>query len=252
MKIDSPAKINIFLKITGVRDNYHTILSRFVKIDSLKDTLYFKPSDKFDIIGDFDCDIKQNSIYKAYILLKDIDPKVEKFFKNYKVIVEKNIPKFAGLGGGSSNAASFLKLSNQVLSLNLSQKRLHDIGMRIGADVAFFLSDFKSANVSGIGEIINEFKEELPKFEIFTPKISCSTPKVYQEFRKNYLPTIDTKFANRLKDLKSVDILNEFEAIKLNDLLSPALTLYPELKNFISNRWFFSGSGSSIFRKIDG
>ncbi len=252
MKTVSPAKINIFLKIVGIEGRYHKIVSRFIKIDTLYDVIEFKKSDRFDIVGDFGCAIEDNTIYKAYKILSEIEPKVESFFKNYKIVVEKNIPKFSGLGGGSSNAASFLLLCNEVLDLNLTKKELHDIGKRVGADVLFFLSEFKSANVSGIGEVVDEFEEESLAFEIFTPNISCSTKEVYSGFRENYLDKIDIEFAKELMNMKSLDILNRFCAYELNDLLYPALDLYPKLKGISWDKWFFSGSGSSLFRRVDG
>ena len=67
------AKVNIFLKITGTRGNYHEIISRFMRVDFLYDELSFveKTDDKFKIIGKFSCTTKQNTIYKAYISLLD-------------------------------------------------------------------------------------------------------------------------------------------------------------------------------------
>ena len=159
------AKVNIFLKISGTRDNYHTIVSRFMKIKNLYDELYFekKDIDDFLIRGDFDCDIKQNTIYKAYLALLDYtkSTKLKDLIKNYAIVVKKNIPSFAGLGGGSSDAACFLKMCNEVLMLELSLDELASIGSKVGADVAFFVYGYDSANVSGIGKWLRDLKKKL-------------------------------------------------------------------------------------------
>jgi len=120
------AKVNIFLKIVGTSQNYHKIVSRFMLMKNLYDTISFEKKDKRDdefiLLGDFGCKKEQNTIYKAYMALKN--EKVETFFKEHKVVVKKNIPEFAGLGGGSSDAAAFLNLTNEVLNLNLSLDNL--------------------------------------------------------------------------------------------------------------------------------
>ncbi|MDQ1340116.1 MAG: 4-diphosphocytidyl-2-C-methyl-D-erythritol kinase, partial [Campylobacterota bacterium] len=152
----SYAKINVYLKIVGFKDGYHLINSRFVIVKELYDLMWFEKSAglEFEIVGDFDCPKEQNTIYKAYKALIKHQPKKEiaDFVKNNKAVVYKNIPSFAGLGGGSSNAATFLLMINKALNLNLSKEELNEIGLEVGADVPFFLSGFKSATVSGIGE----------------------------------------------------------------------------------------------------
>jgi len=247
MKIKSHAKVNIFLKMVGIKDNYHLLKSRFMKVDNLYDEISFEKSknEKFTIEGNFSCKLEQNTIYKVYHELKTI-PKVEEFFKNYKVIVKKNIPEFAGLGGGSSNCASFLLLTNRVLNLALSQQEMLDIGKKIGSDVSFFLYDVNSANVSGVGEVVEIFDEELLNIKTLTPPIKCSTKEVYQTFRKEFL-NFDLKLADKLITLNSEEILTNFKPQELNDLLPPALSLYPSISQYLTNKRFFSGSGSSVF-----
>ena len=105
------AKVNIFLKITGVRGDYHTLSSRFMRVNHLFDTLWFEPKStpEFEIRGNFDCEVHSNTIYKAYKYLQSVtrSDNLSSFFENHAVCVEKNIPSFAGLGGGSSDAATF-------------------------------------------------------------------------------------------------------------------------------------------------
>ncbi|MDT8339817.1 MAG: 4-(cytidine 5'-diphospho)-2-C-methyl-D-erythritol kinase, partial [Sulfurimonas sp.] len=80
------AKVNIFLKIIGKRGNYHEIISRFMRVDSLYDELSFAPKQKsgeFEIVGEFSCDTKQNTIYKAYrALLEALDEEYGVSLKN--------------------------------------------------------------------------------------------------------------------------------------------------------------------------
>ncbi len=254
MKIVSRAKVNIFLKIIGTRNNYHELLSRFVIVKNLFDTIEFQKKQSleknFNLIGNFSCQTKSNTIYKAYktLLEHTNNKKIEEFFSTHDVVVNKHIPEFAGLGGGSSNAASFLLLANRVLSLGLDKNTLSSMGSTIGADVAFFIYGYPSANVSGIGEIVEEFQEEVLDIETFTPKISCDTTKVYQKFRKDYLSKIEPTLSKKLIKLSSREILASYDSITLNDLFAPSLDLEPKLKEYQKDGWFFSGSGSSFFR----
>lgn len=251
------AKVNVFLKITGMRDNYHEIISRFMKVNSLYDELCFIPKENLDvkqesfaIVGNFSCDVYQNTIYKAYFALKKATESeaLEQLMRTHGIKVIKNIPAFAGLGGGSSDAATYLKMCNEVLQLGLSLNELATIGLEVGADVPFFIYGYESANVSGIGEIVEEFKEDSSDFEIFTPEVEISTPKVYQSYRENYYSPITQDEAERLKNVNSIDILKNYDAYGANDLFKPAMKEYKELEKHYEKTWHFSGSGSSFFR----
>jgi len=246
------AKVNIFLKITGRRENYHEIFSRFMKLPHLYDELSFEAKSEpgFILKGDFSCKTEQNTIYKAYVALLEEthSDALAKLIEKYAIKVEKNIPSFAGLGGGSSDAATFLKMCNNTLDLGLSLNELARIGSRIGADVPFFIYDYNSANVSGIGEIVEKFDEECLDIETFTPNVLGSTPKVYQTFRESFYKELDSDEYARLSVQKSKDILENYSISEANDLFEPALHLYSELKNSYQKGWFFSGSGSSFFR----
>ena len=135
------AKVNIFLKVTGKRDNYHEIISRFMRVDNLYDELSFVKKDKkdFKIIGNFSCSLEQNTIYKAYLAMQESinSDSLEKLMQTYAIKVKKNIPAFAGLGGGSSDAATYLKMCNEVLHLGLSLNELASIGLKIGAETTW-------------------------------------------------------------------------------------------------------------------
>ena len=249
MSEKSYAKVNIFLKISNKRDSYHELVSRFVRVHSLYDTVSFIKSSRkaFDIIGSFGCNLETNTVYKAYKLLEKYDG-VEEFFKNYSVKIEKNIPEFAGLGGGSSNAATFLIMTNKYCNLDLSKDELCKIAVNIGADVPFFVYEYDSANVTGIGEIVEKFDEEILNIETITPKIKCNTGEIFKVFREKFYKQISNEDANKLLKMESTEILNNFDIKEANDLFEPAISVYSELKNYVKKDWYFSGSGSSFFK----
>jgi len=253
MKEKSYAKVNIFLKIADKRENYHELVSRFVRVHNLYDEVSFVKSSRkaFDIIGEFGCNLETNTVYKAYKLIEHFS-EVEDFFKNYSVKIDKKIPEFAGLGGGSSNAATFLIMANKYCNLNLSKDELCKIAVKIGADVPFFVYEYDSANVTGIGEIVEKFDEEILDINTITPKIKCNTGEIFKIFRTNFYKQISKEESKRLLNMKSLDILKEFDIKNANDLYEPAISLYPQLTDFAKVNWYFSGSGSSFFKVNNG
>ena len=246
----SYAKVNIFLKIAGRRENYHELVSRFVRVKNLYDIVSFESCNcsEFTLEGDFGCKTQQNTIYKAYLVLADQFKCVKEYFKNHKVIVEKKIPEFAGLGGGSSNCAIFMNMVNEVCNLHLSKDELASIGAIIGADVPFFIYEYDSANVTGIGEIVKKFDEEALDIETVTPKVQCNTGEIFLEFREKFYKEISPLESKILLDVKSRDILKSMNINEANDLYDPAISCYPYLKYYAKDGWYFSGSGSGFFR----
>ncbi|WP_419771472.1 MAG: 4-(cytidine 5'-diphospho)-2-C-methyl-D-erythritol kinase [Candidatus Marinarcus sp.] len=245
------AKVNIFLKIAAKRENYHEIVSRFVRVNHLYDTVSIIPQNdknEFNLIGEFGCETEQNTIYKAFVELRKYCPKIDAFFRVYSVKVEKHIPEFAGLGGGSSNAAAFLLLANELFDLYYSKEKLAKIGLKIGADVPFFIYEYSSANVTGIGEVVEAFEEDDLEIETFTPNIKCDTGKIFKTFREDFYRQISENEAKRLLSMKSVDILKTLSIEEANDLYTSALQNEPALKAFEKKDWYFSGSGSSFFK----
>ena len=253
MNEKSYAKVNICLKISDKREKYHELVSRFVRVHSLFDTISFVKSSRkaFDIIGSFGCNMETNTVYKAYKLLEKYDG-VKEFFENYSVKIEKNIPEFAGLGGGSSNAATFLIMANRYCELNLSKDELCKIAVNIGADVPFFVYEYDSANVTGIGEIVEKFDEEILNIDTITPNIKCNTGEIFKVFREKFYKQISKEEADKLLKMKSVEVLNNLNIKEANDLYEPAISVYPKLEEYTQNNWYFSGSGSSFFKVNNG
>lgn len=253
--IDAHAKVNIFLKITGHKEGYHTLLSRFMRVDDLYDTIDFVPCacETFTIEGCDNIPLKSNTIYKAYETLLNYtqNPEIENFFKKYKVVVTKRIPSQAGLGGGSSDAAAFMRLCNEVCNLGIDTPTLSHLGSTIGADLPFFIHNYPSANVSGFGEVVEPFEEETLPLELYTPDIGCDTTVVYKTFKKHLLDKITLCSFTGWEKLDSRTLLEMIaDPVILNDLYSAALIAYPELKEVPQAKegWFFSGSGSTFFR----
>ncbi len=248
----SYAKVNIFLKIARKRNNYHELVSRFVRIKNLYDLISFEryKCEQFTLIGDFGCETKKNTIFKAYDYLAKKYKNVEVLFENYQVVVQKNIPEFAGLGGGSSNCATFIVMVNEVCKLGLNKDELAQIGAKIGADVPFFIYEYDSANVTGIGEIVKKFNEESLNIEIITPDILCDTGAIFKSFRDDYYNEISRSDTLKLLNMKSMDILKKLTISEANDLYLPAKSCYNTLENYAKKDWYFSGSGSSFFRIV--
>jgi 4-diphosphocytidyl-2-C-methyl-D-erythritol kinase len=255
--IKAHAKINIFLKITGHKNGYHTLLSRFMRLDNLYDAISFVPCkcDSFTIEGMDDVDIKSNTVYKAFVALNDHTGNLDllNFFFHHKVLIEKNIPSQAGLGGGSSDAGAFLRLANKVCDLQIDIPELAKIGSTVGADVPFFVYDYPMANVSGFGEIIEPFNEKPFEVELFFPTIGCDTAKVYNAFKSELLCNITPEKYMHWANLSSKDVIEEAcnNPEILNDLYSAAIIAYPDLSKEAPKGWLFSGSGSTFFKPYD-
>ncbi|CAA6825468.1 MAG: 4-diphosphocytidyl-2-C-methyl-D-erythritol kinase (EC [uncultured Sulfurovum sp.] len=244
------AKINTFLKITGHKNGYHTLLSRFVKVPNLYDTISFIPQtcETFTIEGCGDVPVEVNTIYKSFIAMKsELDLETD-FFKHHKVVVEKNIPSGAGLGGGSSDAAAFMRLFNEVCELNIDTPTLAQIGSSVGADIPFFVYDYEAANVSGFGEVVEEFQDEAFEIELYTPNIHCDTALVYKTFKKELFDKIEPTSFEGWENLSSKEVLSRVNAVEANDLYKASLIAYSKLKEEQPKGWYFSGSGSTFFR----
>ncbi|TLD85588.1 4-(cytidine 5'-diphospho)-2-C-methyl-D-erythritol kinase [Helicobacter sp. MIT 05-5294] len=261
----SYAKINLFLKIVGKTcingTNYHLLESRFMKVPHLYDTLTFEwNAPKFEIVGNFDCALEQNSIYKAYrLLMPYLRESQSQALAHLRILVNKRIPSGGGLGGGSSNAACFLQAIHQIFGLSLDLQTLMNLGAQVGSDVPFFLSGLEIANVRGRGEIVESCnKAQKPdgfapfEVEIIMPKLHCETAKVYQQYAKFFYneATIQQNQKQNWLEIPNNEILQKTPQ-ENNDLLVAALALYPKLESYVEQGLFLSGSGSCFWRKKD-
>jgi len=239
--IKSYAKASIFFKITGFVNNNYTISSRYVILPELYDTIKFVPyeSKGFSIEGYDKIQLEESLIYKAYKLLDnftgDGDTDIVDFFKSHKVVITKSIPTSIGLGSSSSNLAAFMKLVKEACNVMISTDELIEIGSKIKNDMAFFIYDYDSANISGFGEIVNECKEEA----IFL-KLHINKSNHNKVFENNYSSSFEY-----LEELDSKSILKlNLDPISINDLYDKSIT---SIKKVTNNKYFYSGFGSSYF-----
>ena len=245
-KVKSYSKINLALNVIGKTASLHKIES-IITFINLYDEISIKniknKSHKIKFIGKFSNNI--SSINTVSKLLKNIDK--DKLLKATKleIIIKKNIPPEAGLGGGSMNAATILKFLVKKKLINISEEKLYRICSSVGSDV---ILGMHSNNL--ILKSNNTIKEFLIKKNIFTlvvkPSFGCSTKKIYsrvKKFRK-------AKFNKPLKSMFDLGFLKKMN----NDLELIALNKYPKLntlKKFLdklSKVEFvrMTGSGSAI------
>ncbi|MBS3905870.1 MAG: 4-(cytidine 5'-diphospho)-2-C-methyl-D-erythritol kinase [Syntrophaceae bacterium] len=179
--LESPAKVNLRLEILKKReDGYHEIRTIFQKI-GLYDTLHFSLKRRRGIqITTNHPDLptgKKNLVYQAVrSILERSD-----YGGGIDIKILKRIPLGAGLGGGSSNAATTLKALNQLLKINLTKKELMEMGTEIGADVPFFLFE-GSAIGSGVGERLRKITLPALWFILIYPNFEVSTRWAYRNF----------------------------------------------------------------------
>ncbi|MCB1114270.1 MAG: 4-(cytidine 5'-diphospho)-2-C-methyl-D-erythritol kinase [Chlamydiia bacterium] len=242
LTLNSPAKVNLFLKVLNKReDGYHDIASLFQTID-LFDEIRLKLSDQDEFTcSDPELQNKENLVVKAIRLFREKSGK--DFFVSCHLV--KHIPKEAGLGGGSSNAATCLNGLNQLLNFPLENDELLDIARELGSDVPFFLYG-GSAYCEGRGDKIKRIKPLEPKrLWVIKPPEGIPTPEVYKCLDLNQLPS-----KNPLQTLQD-HLLGKGEYY--NDLEAAALSISPavkELKEILKAQGFekvmLSGSGSTL------
>ena len=176
VQIDAPAKINHFLHVLGRRDDgYHDLQTGFQFL-SWGDTLHWRASDEFQVTGLEGVAMTDNLIWRAGQALaaaSGIQPKGH-------LHVDKQIPAGAGLGGGSSDAASALLLLRQQWGLNVDDITLHQIGTRLGADVPIFLHG-RSAIGTGIGEQLSELDWPECRIDLFMPAVHVPTRNIFMD-----------------------------------------------------------------------
>lgn len=242
----APAKLNLFLHVVGRRpDGYHLLQSVFRLID-LADTLRFAPRDDGavriarslpGVAEDDDLTVRAATLLKAEAGIG----------QGVTISVEKRIPIGGGLGGGSSDAATTLLALNALWGARLSHERLADLGLRLGADVPFFLFG-RNAFVEGIGEVLTAVDPPSAWYVVISPQVSVPTREIFSD-------------PGLTRDTKPVKIAVFFAGgIDLqfhNDLEPVVVRKYPPVARAL--RWLrsagvegrMSGSGASVFAAFD-
>ncbi len=250
ISIQSPAKINWFLKVTGKRaDGYHNIYSVMQRI-ALSDTLSFEETEGEIVIeSDLEIAMEENLVYRAAVLMK----KHTSCSSGVRIKLFKKIPLQAGLGGGSSNAATTLIGLNSLWKRGLDLRTLTELGATLGSDVPFFLNS-PIAVVEGRGEVITPLKTSMKEITllIVKPEHGISTALAYKEVAA-YSEADRSRLDMLIEILKNCRI-DRLPEVLVNDFEGPVYRLYPELGD-IRDRLLeqgaiaalLCGSGSSIF-----
>jgi 4-diphosphocytidyl-2-C-methyl-D-erythritol kinase len=177
MKWPAPAKINLFLHITGQRDDgYHELQTAFQFLDYV-DYLEFEVTTNKDIVLDtlFEgVPHDDNLIVRAATLLQQ-EMNVS---QGVRIRIEKHLPMGGGLGGGSSNAATVLVAMNALWQVGLSTEKLAQLGLKLGADVPVFVHGM-AAWAEGVGEKLTPISPVESWFTVIVPPCHVSTQKVF-------------------------------------------------------------------------
>jgi 4-diphosphocytidyl-2-C-methyl-D-erythritol kinase len=244
----APAKLNLFLHIIGRRkDGYHLLQSAFQLIDWCdRITLSRTSSSRISRIKPIPgIDESEDLVIRAATLLQrqcNVSMGVE-------ITLHKALPVGAGLGGGSSDAASTLIGLNSLWNLHLSSNELMALGLQLGADVPFFIHG-GNAFVEGIGEVIQAITLPEQSFIVIFPNRGIATKALFEhpELTRDHAPiTIDRFLASPLP-----------HQAYINDCQAVAMQICPEVRDAIdwitkalpSAKPQMSGSGSSVFAAL--
>lgn len=255
IKLLAPAKVNLFLEVLNKRkDGYHNILTLFERISLADEIIISKipegiivSSDKFITASPMD-----NLVYKASKLIM----RAKKVKSGVRIRIKKRIPIAAGLGGGSSDAASVLLGINKLFGLKVKEAALLRMGEKLGADVPFFLLNTPLAIGKSKGEKLERIN--LPKslwHIVICPGFKVPTKDVYEAFdgNSNHLTgrSTDDKIQYLLRKSISFDAV---EPMLYNDLEETVVSkkkvignIIGRLAAYLGKKAILSGSGPSVF-----
>ncbi|MBW2557758.1 MAG: 4-(cytidine 5'-diphospho)-2-C-methyl-D-erythritol kinase [Deltaproteobacteria bacterium] len=243
----SPAKVNLFLRVLRKRDDgYHDILSLMQRI-SLCDEMSFDLKGNKIVVkcpGSSLSENRDNIVYRAAeAILSDVSPD-----SGVEITIYKRIPIAAGLGGGSSNAATTLVTLNEMMGTPCSTQELMRMGAELGADVPFFIFG-KTALASGIGDCLKPV-ESIPNlwFILVNPGFEVSTRDIYGNLKLGL-----TKEPIKYRMPRFMTLSHVAKGL-YNDLEKVSLRLYPallDIKELLMANGalgsLMSGSGPTIF-----
>ena len=250
----APAKINLFLHIVGQRaDGYHLLQTVFRLLDYY-DTIYLKPTDSKQIkrANDVPGVPKDNDLCIRAAKLLQQHTGCE---RGVEIRVEKNIPMGGGLGGGSSDAATVLLALNRLWDLNLSRRELLDLGLKLGADVPFFIFG-TNAWAEGVGEQLQAIDLRESCYVVLTPHVHVSTAEIFanKQLTKDSNPQIMSTFS-RVAQSSTENSGGNIKPEFINSLEKVVCGIYPEVANCLA--WLkqfgdarMSGSGASVFLEV--
>jgi len=257
MEFTAPAKINLYLKVIQRRnDGYHDIETLFERI-SIFDRISIEPAeDQTSITCDDPCvPTDGNSLLGRVVTVfrEKLGADI-----NFRITLEKNIPIGAGLGGGSSDAATLLKALNQLTGFPFEKDALLRVARGLGADIPFFLSDCSFAYGMGRGDIIQKVETSQEIWHVLVnPPFEVSTKEVYGRISALDLTEdmgvdrIFTAFLNE-KNIREIakNLRNDLQEIVLRDF-SVLGRVFSELRDSGAEGVLLSGSGPTIFGIFD-
>ncbi len=260
---ESPAKLNLTLRVMHKRsDGYHDIESLVTRID-LCDTISVTPLDHEQLT--LECDQPQIPTDERNLALRAARLLAEqhKVRRGAHIKLHKQIPMGAGLGGGSSNAATTLLLLNDLWQLGLNGSALERIGAQLGADVPLFFHT-PLAVLLERGERVRDLPFRLNAWCVLVlPRVHCDTPAVYAKWDElNEHPArarldglLDMIQAAARGGSTQTDVIEPIMRLLFNDLELAACTLHPELTDVVQGvqrvarrALRMTGSGSAWFR----
>ncbi len=243
----SPAKVNLFLRVLGKRsDGYHDILSLMQRIN-LYDEMSFDLKGngiKMTCPGGLVPENKNNIAYRAAEAVLSNVPR----HSGVEITINKKIPVAAGLGGGSSNAATTLVTLNEMMGTRYNTKKLMQMGAKLGADVPFFVFE-KTSLASGIGDRLKPVKD-VPTlwFVLVNPGFEVSTGDIYENLKLGL-----TKEPIKYRIPRFVTMSHVAKGL-YNDLEKVSLRFYPvlsDIKELLTANGalgsLMSGSGPTVF-----
>ena len=239
----APAKLNLFLHITGRReDGYHLLQSAFMLIDWC-DTLHFERTEDGQITRQ-DLTVPLPADDLVVRAARSLQQASGTHFGAH-IAIDKQIPAQAGMGGGSSDAASTLLALNRLWDLNWPLSRLMPLGLALGADVPFFLGGH-NAWVQGIGEQLSPIDLPAQRFAVLKPSLGVETAQIFRHpsLKRDTEPATMAVFAASPYGFGH------------NDLQPVAQALCPEIDQALM--WLASfnlqprmtGSGSTVFAQL--
>jgi 4-diphosphocytidyl-2-C-methyl-D-erythritol kinase len=238
----SPAKLNLFLHITGKRaDGYHNLQTLF-QLLNYGDTITFERRDDQEITlspAMPEVPFYDNLIVRAARLLQSYCPTAV----GVDIQLEKRLPMGGGIGGGSSNAATTLVALNHLWECGLTRMELHSLGLKLGADVPVFIGA-ETAWAEGVGDRLQPI--ELPQkwFLVLIPNCHVSTAEIFSH-------------KDLTRDTPNITVAAFLEQGGRNDCQALVKSLYPAvdealkwLSQFTSNARM-TGTGACVFAAFD-
>lgn len=240
LTLPAPAKLNLMLHITGRReDGYHNLQTLFQFLD-YGDQLHFEllASPNIDVISDLTAiATNDNLIYRAARLLQQHSA----CNQGARITLEKILPMGAGLGGGSSDAATTLIALNQLWQLNIELAELADLGLQLGADVPVFVCGY-AAWAEGVGEQLTAVTLPEPWYLVLTPDCHVSTVEIFSH-------------KELTRNTSAITIAAALKGGCRNDCEAVVSTLYPQVKQALI--WLnqfaaakMTGTGASVFAEF--